>query len=233
MSNRPSNPCPAGRFAAGVVCRLLPPLLVVWTMQPARSATSRQIGSPAPETTPTAGDDAPTTRPASQPPVAFPALQFTLPLVGGGELDLSRFRGRVLVVVPVAWDANRRQFEDLQVYATRLSDRGLAVVAVLTRDFGTEARSDAELAAAIRERYRTTFPIVASTPVTGDKAHPLFKYLTARDAGHSHGGPITAPFTKFLIDRNGELAHRWEPATRLTSPEAVERTSQVIDTPMR
>ncbi|MFN4242574.1 MAG: hypothetical protein ACK4PI_04985 [Tepidisphaerales bacterium] len=180
--------------------------------------------------------DAPATQPASgvaTAPNRFPALQFTLPLVGGGELDLSRFRGRVLVIVPVAWDANRRQFEDLQLYANRLSDRGLAVVGVLTRDFNSDARSDADIAAAIRERYRITFPLVASTPVTGDNIHPLFKYLTATDAGHGHGGPVAAPFTKFLIDRNGELVHRWDVATRLTSDEAIRRTLQVIDTPMR
>jgi glutathione peroxidase len=160
-----------------------------------------------------------TTQPTSGP--TFPALRHSLKDLSGKDVDLMQFKGRVVLIVPVAWDSNRRQFEDLEFCATRLAPMGFAIVPVFVSDFTpTEKRTDTELANAIRLRYSTSFPIYASVAVKGENAHPLFTYLQAEDKEHESGGEIKGAFTKFLIDRNGEVVERWPPETRLNADNA-------------
>lgn len=187
-----------------------------------------ESGSAKPTPGPTSG---PTSTPSTRP--AFPALVTPLKNIDGTPMDLMKLKGRVILLVPVAWDSNRRQFEELQLYVNRVGDQGLVVIGVLTADFGAEARSDKELEQAIRDRYKITFPLAATTKTKGADAHPLFEYLTSKLAGHEFGGELKGPFTKFVINRNGELAIRWEPAERINNSESFQRVISVLHTPMR
>ena len=182
---------------------------------------------------------APATAPATAPTTApferadFPALTTPLTNIDGTPFDMMKFKGRVLLLVPVAWDTNRRQLEDLQFYTQRFGDRGFTVVGIITADFAPETRSDKDLAQAIRDRYKVTFPVLATTKTTGADAHPLFKYFASKSDGHESGGEIKGPFTKFVVNRNGELAKRWEPAARINNNPAASAVNDILNTPMR
>jgi glutathione peroxidase len=158
-----------------------------------------------------AADDSDEKKPSSQPSV--PALRYKLKTVEGKEYDLMNLHGRVIILMPVAWDSNRKMLEDFQRVNARFKELGIVVIGVLTDSFGEEKRTDAEVVAAMRDRYDVTFPIYARVSTKGEKIHPLFKYLTSKDVGHEFGGELKGTFTRFLINRDGEVIARAEPKT--------------------
>lgn len=185
-----------------------------------------------PPATPTPADstDSPTTEPTTVPVNA--ALRFTLKQMDGTEIDLMTYRRRAILIIPIAWDSNRRQFEETQRLATHYRDLGLVTLGVLTQDFNKtpDARSDADIIKAIKDRYSITFPLLPTTKVTGDDAHPLFKFLATHgeDGTPGTGGPLKGTFTKFFIGRDGRVAARIEPETRLTDPKLRQTITDVM-----
>lgn len=160
----------------------------------------------------------PTSKPSkpSKESKDFPVLQYKLKDLKGKEIDLMQYKGKVLLIVPVAWDdRNRREFADLKLVADHYRESGFVLVAVLTNSFTKEVKSDAELAKSIEDRYGISYILAASVETKGESIHPLFKYLTDTARGEELGGELVGPFTKFLISRDGEVARRFAPGKRL------------------
>lgn len=182
------------------------------------------------------GKKAPSTKPSKKKAeeVEFPVLQYKLKDVKGGEIDLMQFKGKVLLLVPVAWDdRNRREFADFKAIASHYKENGFAVVAVLTPSFTKgESRTDAELHKMIEERYGITYMVAESVSTKGDDIHPLFKYLTAESRGEKLGGELQGAFTKFLISRDGTLVRRFEPGTRMLVENYTGPIWRALETPM-
>lgn len=172
----------------------------------------------------------PTSKPTSRP---GEALENSLTDLDGKPVKLEEYKGQVILLVPVAWDSNRRQFEDLQRINNWGKDQGMMILLVLTDDFAPETRSDKDVAAAIKDRYQTDMIVLARTHVKGEKIHPLFKFLTSPATGHAQSGDIEAPFTKFLLDRNGDICYRWGPKERLTQNKNARILYDALTTPMK
>jgi glutathione peroxidase len=153
------------------------------------------------------------------------ATDFTLPALKGGALDLSRFEGQTLVIANTASLCGfTPQYAGLQTLWDDYKARGLAVVAVPSPDFGGQEHKDAAKTAAVcDQRFRLTFPVAASTHVTGPDATPLFRWLSDQ-AGFA--GRPRWNFYKYVIGRDGRLV-QW--FTSFVRPEgsrvraAVER----------
>lgn len=144
---------------------------------------------------------------------------FRLPALEGGEIDLSQWRGRPVLVVNTASECGfTKQYEGLQTLWRDMGHStpdGLIVLGVPSNDFGRQEPGTSEqISQFCQRRYGVSFPLAARSVVRGTKAIPLFHWLA------KEGGFLSLPrwnFYKYLIDRQGKL-HRW--FTPLTDPQA-------------
>lgn len=138
----------------------------------------------------------------------------------GGLVDMSAYKGKVLLVVNTATGCGfTPQYKGLQALYDKYNAQGFEVLDFPCNQFGHQAPgSDAEIGQFCTLNYGTTFPRFAKVDVNGDNAEPLFKYLK-RCKGGLLGSRIKWNFTKFLVSRDGEVVERYAP---MTAPEKIE-----------
>ncbi|MDG0813164.1 glutathione peroxidase [Cohnella rhizosphaerae] len=135
--------------------------------------------------------------------------EFKAPSIRGDQVDLSEYRGKVLVIANTASKCGLTpQYEGLQALYEKYKDQGLVVLGFPCNQFAEqEPGTEAEVESFCKLNYGVTFPLFAKADVNGDEALPLFKYLK----GETGGADIAWNFTKFVIDRDGRVAKRFEP----------------------
>ena len=140
----------------------------------------------------------------------------------GGETDLSPYAGQVLLIVNTASKCGfTPQYEGLETLHRKYRDRGFAVLAFPCNQFGAQEPGDAEeIASFCRLTYDVTFPVYAKIDVNGADAAPLFRHLKKEAKGVLGSEAIKWNFTKFLVDRSGNVVERYAPTT---TPEAIEK----------
>jgi len=134
----------------------------------------------------------------------------------GGEVPLSDYAGRVLLVVNTASRCGfTPQYDGLEALHRRYADRGLAVLAFPCNQFGAQEPGDAaEIATFCRTSYDVTFPVFAKVDVNGPAADPLFVALKDAAPGLLGSKGVKWNFTKFLVARDGETVTRHAPTTK-------------------
>ena len=127
---------------------------------------------------------------------------FTMVDINGEEVDMRRYRDRVVLVVNVASRCGyTRQYEDLQTLYTTYRERGLVILGFPANNFGgQEPGTEEEIAEFCMSNYGVTFPMFSKISVKGGDIDPLFAYLTSES-----GREVSWNFNKFLIDREGFL----------------------------
>jgi glutathione peroxidase len=109
----------------------------------------------------------------------------------------------------------------LQKLHEKYGERGLAVLGFPCNQFGKQEPGDAaQIGAFCTQNYGVSFQMFDKIDVNGDAAHPLYKYLKDEAPGLLGLEGIKWNFTKFLVDRNGDVTQRYAP---LTKPDAMER----------
>lgn len=155
---------------------------------------------------------------------------FSAPLLNAGPgadaVKLSDFRGHVLLIVNTASQCGfTPQYAGLEEIYRAYKERGFEVLGFPCNQFGgQEPGTDAEIGAFCQRNYGVSFPLFARIDVNGPNAHPLFRFLKRSKPGILGifgAGAIKWNFTKFLIDRNGQVAGRYGPSTR---PENLAKT---------
>ena len=156
----------------------------------------------------------------------------------GEEKAIADYKGKVLLIVNTASKCGfTPQYAELQELYMKYKDRGLMVLGFPSNQFAEqEPGSNEEIQTFCRVNYGVTFPLFAKDDVRGEKAQPLFKYLVEQkgfagfDESHPRasglmnalkqkfpqyldGDSIKWNFTKFLINRQGEVVGRYEPTT--------------------
>jgi glutathione peroxidase len=131
---------------------------------------------------------------------------FSVRTADGGTRELRDYAGQALLIVNVASKCGLTpQYEGLEALYQDTRDRGLQVLGFPCNQFGgQEPGTDAEIQEFCSTSYRVTFPVFGKIDVNGDHADPLYAYLRGDDE-------IRWNFTKFLIDRDGNVARRYEP----------------------
>jgi glutathione peroxidase len=119
-------------------------------------------------------------------------------------LPLSQFKGKVLLIVNTASKCGfTKQYEGLEALYKTYKDKGLVILGVPSNDFGKQEPGTAEeIANFCKVNYGVTFPMAAKQVVSGDKAHPFYKWA-AQALGFG-----TSPkwnFHKYLVDKNGHV----------------------------
>jgi len=150
---------------------------------------------------------------------------FTLPSIDGKPMPLSDFKGKVILVVNVASKCGYTpQYTALEALYEKYKDQGFVIVGFPANNFGAqEPGTNAEIKTFCSRTYNVKFPMYGKISVKGDDQAPLYQYLT-KDTPAPISGDIKWNFTKFLVDRNGKVVQRFEPAV---TPDSQEVTSAV------
>ena len=132
---------------------------------------------------------------------------------------LADFRGKVLLVVNTASQCGfTPQYAGLEKLYERYKDQGLVILGFPCNQFGAqEPGSAAEIGAFCQKNYGVSFPMFAKIEVNGASAHPLYRYLKKEKPGilgPLDGGAIKWNFTKFLVNRQGQVVARYAPSTK-------------------
>ncbi len=148
---------------------------------------------------------------------------FTIPVttIDGRVTTLEPWRGQVLLIVNVASRCGYTpQYEGLEALHRKHSAAGLAVLGFPCDQFGHQEPGDeAEIQNFCRTSYDVTFPMFAKIEVNGPGAHPLYGELKRARRGFLGTGSIKWNFTKFVVNRSGQVVQR-HPPTR--TPEELE-----------
>jgi glutathione peroxidase len=152
-----------------------------------------------------------------------PVLAQKMESLQGEKVDLSKYEGKVLLIVNVASKCGATpQYEQLEGLYEKYKDDGLVVMGFPCNQFGSQEPGSAkEIAEFCKETYGVKFPMFAKIDVNGEKAAPLYKYLTSKEAVGEDAGPVKWNFEKFLVDRNGKVVARFRTATRPDDPDVV------------
>ena len=134
---------------------------------------------------------------------------------------LSAYKGKVLLVVNTASQCGfTPQYKGLQELYAKYKDRGFAVLGFPCDQFGhQEPGDDEEIKSFCETNYGVDFPLFAKIEVNGENAHPLYTFLKSEKGGLL-GDAIKWNFTKFLIDKQGNVVERYAP---LTQPDSITR----------
>jgi glutathione peroxidase len=134
---------------------------------------------------------------------------------------LAEFRGKVLLIVNVASRCGfTPQYAGLEALHRKYRDRGFEVLGFPCNQFGAqEPGSEAEIGAFCSSTYDVTFPVFGKIEVNGGDAHPLYQHLKNAKPGILGTEAIKWNFTKFLVDRQGEVVARYAPKD---SPESLD-----------
>ena len=147
---------------------------------------------------------------------------FTLPSIDGKPMPIADYKGKVILVVNVASRCGfTPQYTALESIYEKYKDQGFVILGFPANNFGgQEPGTNAEIKTFCSAKYNVTFPLYGKVSVKGDDQTPLYKYLTT-SANPALTGDIKWNFTKFLVDRKGNVVQRFEPQTTPDSPEVV------------
>lgn len=164
---------------------------------------------------------------------------FSVPMVGGGELSLAENKGKLMLIVNTATGCGfTPQYEDLEKLYEEYHEKGLEIIDIPCNQFaGQTPGTDEEIHEFCTLNYNTKFPQMKKSDVNGENALPLYAFLKEQKGfegfGHSPKGLAMAAmcltryvnykknpdikwnFTKFLVDRDGNVVERFEPTANM------------------
>ena len=145
---------------------------------------------------------------------------FTVKDIQGNDLSLEKFKGKVMLIVNTASNCGfTKQYDGLQKLYEKYKDQGFVVLGFPCNQFGKQEPGDEkEIANFCTDIFNVTFPMMSKIEVNGENAHPLYKFLK-KEKGGILGDEIKWNFTKFLVDKEGNLVARFAPQK---TPEDIE-----------
>ncbi|MEZ6096183.1 MAG: glutathione peroxidase [Pirellulaceae bacterium] len=152
------------------------------------------------------------------------ALGFTMKSIDGDDIDLSQYRGKVVMIVNVASRCGMTpQYEQLQALYSELGDKGLVVLGFPCNQFGAqEPGSEADIKEFCSTKYDVTFPMFAKVDVNGDDRCELYEHLTSLDLQPKGAGNIGWNFEKIILDREGNPIARFGSRTKPDAEEVMK-----------
>lgn len=142
--------------------------------------------------------------------------EFSATDISGHEVALSEYQGKVMLIVNTASKCGfTPQFEGLELLYKELQDQGLVVLGFPCNQFGSQdPGDDGQIEEFCQLNYGVSFPMFSKIDVNGGDAHPLFQYLKKEARGVLGSQTIKWNFTKFLVNRDGEVVERYGSADK-------------------
>lgn len=146
--------------------------------------------------------------------------------INGNSISLDKYRDYVILIVNTASKCGfTPQFEGLERLYEKYKDQKFVILGFPCNQFGKQdPGSNEEILNECKLNYGVSFPMMAKIDVNGPNADPLFKFLK-NEKGGLLGGAIKWNFTKFLIDREGEIVDRFPPTK---TPESMDEAIRVL-----
>jgi len=153
--------------------------------------------------------------------------EFSVKTISGLETKLEQYRGKTLLIVNVASRCGfTPQYEGLEKLYQKYQSQGLVVLGFPCNQFGAqEPGTESEIKQFCDTNYQVTFPLFSKVNVNGPEAHPLYNYLKKANPGILGTEAIKWNFTKFLVDKNGNVVKRFAPVDK---PESLEKEIRAI-----
>ena len=168
---------------------------------------------------------------------------YTVTTGTGEELKLADYKGKVILVVNTATGCGfTPQYEPIEQFYKDYHEKGLEILDIPCNQFGAQAPgSDAEIHEFCTLHYNTTFPQMKKADVNGENELPLYTYLKSQqgfkgftgamgiamgamlkkiDKDYKNNPDIKWNFTKFIVDRDGNVVARFEPTANMKDVEA-------------
>jgi glutathione peroxidase len=146
---------------------------------------------------------------------------FSVKTIDGAEQSLAVYRQQVMLIVNVASKCGfTPQYAGLEALHRKLHGRGFSVLGFPCDQFGQQEPGDEnEIKRFCSSSYDVTFPMFAKIEINGARTHPLYRYLKQQQPGILRSEAIKWNFTKFLIDRQGQVRRRYGSVEK---PESIE-----------
>lgn len=153
--------------------------------------------------------------------------QFNVLDSSGKEVSMANFKNKVILIVNVASKCGfTTQYSGLQELFQELGPQGLVVLAFPCNQFGSqEPGTNEEIQTFCATNFNVTFPVMAKIDVNGAQADPLFTYLKTQVPGILGTEMIKWNFTKFLVNKSGQVIKRFAPQDR---PEQIKSEIQKL-----
>lgn len=153
--------------------------------------------------------------------VGMNIYDFNVTTIDGKEISLEKYRDKVLLIVNVASECGfTPQYEGLEKLYQKYKDDRFMVLAFPSNQFlNQEPNTNEQIKFFCHENYDVHFDMFAKIDVNGENASPLYKFLKEEKGGFFWTAFIQWNFTKFLIDREGNVIDRYFPVTK---PQSIE-----------
>jgi glutathione peroxidase len=194
--------------------------------QPTPAQEPVQSPAPAPAQAP-----APAVVPDQKPaPVSPYVLDHTMKSIDSSDVQLADYKGKVVLMVNVASKCGfTGQYKGLEELYQLKKEQGLVILGFPANNFGSqEPGTNAEIKAFCTSKYSVTFPMFAKVSVKGDDQCELYKQLASQPA--PIGGDPGWNFTKFLVDREGNVVERYDSRVRPNDPQLMTRLDELLGT---
>tara|TARA_B100001248_G_C27113886_1_gene332570 strand:- start:44 stop:580 length:537 start_codon:yes stop_codon:yes gene_type:complete len=154
------------------------------------------------------------------------AYDYTFESINGGQIQLSNYKDKVIVVVNVASRCGYTpQYEDLQSLYNNYKDRNLVVIGVPTNNFKQEPGTNDQIKDFCETNFGITFPMTEKVNVIGANSHPFYKWAK-EDFGISAIPKWN--FHKIIIDKNGKVKDTFASFTKPTSKKFIKSIEELI-----
>lgn len=161
-------------------------------------------------------------------PVSSFVLDHKFTLIDGTPTSLKAYEGKVILIVNTASKCGLTpQYEGLEALYRAHKEEGLVVIGFPANNFmGQEPGTNEEILAFCTGKYEVSFPMAAKISVKGEGCHPLYKHLAALP--EPLGGEPTWNFTKFVVDRSGQVVARFGPRTAPEDAKVTETLAGLL-----
>ncbi|MEK9717347.1 MAG: glutathione peroxidase [Pelagibacteraceae bacterium] len=152
------------------------------------------------------------------------AYDFKFKDINGGELDLSQFKGKVLLVTNVASRCGfTNQYKGLQSIWEEYKNKNFVVIGVSSNDFNQELKNKEEVKKFCEVNFGINFPMTDITSVKGKNAHPFYKWVK-----ETHGSQPKWNFYKVLISKDGNIIESFSSFTKPNSEKLIKAIEKVL-----
>ena len=143
--------------------------------------------------------------------------------IDGKEVDLKKYKGKVVLVVNVASECGLTpQYEQLVALHQKYKKQGFTILAFPANNFGSqEPGTNAEIKTFCRTKFNVEFPMFSKVSVLGEDKAPLYEELTSKKTNGEFAGEISWNFTKFLVNKEGKVVARFKPKVKPDAPEVI------------
>jgi len=156
------------------------------------------------------------------------AFDFQFKDLDGSSLNLSEYKGKVIIVVNVASQCGfTKQYEDMQNIWEKYQSKGIIMLGIPSNDFGKqEPGNNKDIKNFCEAKFGVTFPMTEKVSVKGEKAHPFYKWA------EQNYGKSAVPkwnFHKILVGKNGKIINTFASITNPSSKKFINAIEKALD----